>query len=171
MNRRNTAVVSIAPSSPDRAHLFAAHRLELVRLAVMWLGDSESAEDVVQDVFAALDTSRIANDALGYLRVAVANRARSQIRRRIVARRWLERQSLPETADQSPPTLTDHDIVVAIRALPARQRDVVILRYFLDWSVERTADVLGIHADAVRSSAYKALHTLRTRIGDPNDSR
>ncbi|WP_353649464.1 sigma-70 family RNA polymerase sigma factor [Nakamurella sp. A5-74] len=156
-------------SSPDREQLFAAHRLELVRLAMMWLGNIDSAEDAVQDVFVALDTTRIGNSPSSYLRAAVVNRARSQIRRGIVARRWLERQSPPATLDQSPPPLTDHDIVAAIRDLPTRQRDVVILRYFLDWSVERTADVLGVNAEAVRSSAYKALRTLRTRIGDFND--
>ncbi|MEJ7648232.1 MAG: sigma-70 family RNA polymerase sigma factor [Nakamurella sp.] len=129
----------------------------------------DSAEDAVQDVFVALDTTRIDGDPLSYLRAAVVNRARSQIRRGIVARRWLERQSPTATPDRSPPPLTDHDIVVAIRALPTRQRDVVILRYFLDWSVERTADVLGVHADAVRSSAYKALRTLRTRMENPDD--
>lgn len=133
----------------------------------MWLGDVESAEDTVQDVFAALEPGRITGDPLAYLRVAVLNRARSQVRRRIVARRWLERQGSAPLTDQPPPTVTDGDVVTAIRSLPDRQRDVVILRYFLDWSVERTAEVLGIRADAVRSSAYKALRMLRTRIGDP----
>ena len=159
--------MSTASPHPDRERLFAAHRLELVRLAVMWLGDVESAEDTVQDVFAALEPRRITGDPLAYLRVAVVNRARSQVRRRIVARRWLERQSPAPLTDQPPPAVTDGDVVAAIRSLPDRQRDVVILRYFLDWSVERTAEVLGIRADAVRSSAYKALRTLRIRIGDP----
>src|ERR1700684_3111480 len=71
--------------------LFRAHHLELVRLAVLIVGDLATAEDVVQDAFEQLHrrwrTLRKQSSALDYARSAVLNGSRSVLRRRIVARR------------------------------------------------------------------------------------
>ncbi|MSZ78312.1 MAG: hypothetical protein F2667_14500, partial [Actinobacteria bacterium] len=66
--------------------LYAAHRLSLVRLAILLVDDQASAEDVVQDAFAALlaraDGIQEPAAALGYLRTSVVNGSRSALRRR-----------------------------------------------------------------------------------------
>src|ERR1700723_130598 len=71
--------------------LFRAHHLELVRLAVLIVGDLATAEDVVQDAFEQLHrrwgTLRKQSSALDYARSAVLNGCRSVLRRRLVARR------------------------------------------------------------------------------------
>src|ERR1700744_4820345 len=75
--------------------LFRAHHLELVRLAVLMVGDMATAEDVVQDAFEQLHrrwkTLRKQSSALDYARSAVLNRSRSVLRRRSVARRHAAR--------------------------------------------------------------------------------
>ena len=74
-----------AARAVDIAELYAAHRVSLVRLAILLVDDLASAEDVVQDAFTALTRRRGALDdpskALGYLRVSVVNTSRSALRR------------------------------------------------------------------------------------------
>jgi DNA-directed RNA polymerase specialized sigma24 family protein len=68
----------------DLAELYAAHRLSLVRLALLLVDDRASAEDVVQDAFASLagrlHRVREPHAALGYLRTSVVNGSRSTLR-------------------------------------------------------------------------------------------
>jgi DNA-directed RNA polymerase specialized sigma24 family protein len=80
------------------ANLYAAHRLRLVRLAVMLVDDQETAEDVVQDVFAKLHRGwrlRDPDRALAYLQRAVVNASRSVLRRRRYVRRHVEPHEPP----------------------------------------------------------------------------
>src|SRR3984957_15659408 len=99
-----------APSTERRAHparyvteLFRAHHLELVRLAVLIVGDLATAEDVVQDAFEQLHrrwrTLRKQSSALDYARSAVLNGSRSVLRRRPVARRHAARISASSHQD------------------------------------------------------------------------
>src|ERR1700678_1571059 len=92
---RNRRLVPTEPA-PDRpaapvAALFREHHGELVRLALLMVGDLPTAEDVVQDVYARLHSrwSQIAapDAVLPYVRSAVLNGCRSVLRRRAVARR------------------------------------------------------------------------------------
>ncbi len=153
----------------DLESVFVSHYAELVGLARLWVGTVEAAEDVVQDTFAGLEPSRSVGSPLPYLRSAVANRARSAVRRRISERRALHRQlaiTLSAPTDSAAP---DETIVLAVRALPRRQRDVLILRFYLDWPTERVAHELGITPEAVRASTYRGLGQLRARITTGHD--
>ena len=73
--------------------LYSRHYRALVRLAVLLVRDVPTAEDVVQDSFAAMHDGwqrlRDADCALAYLRHAVLNRSRSVLRRRAVADKHL----------------------------------------------------------------------------------
>src|SRR5438309_4849853 len=92
MATRGAAGASAAADAADAAvaALFRTHRLGLVRLAVLLVDDRETAEDVVQDAFAALHRrwgSLTSEDAaLGYLRTCVVNGSRSVLRRRRTVR-------------------------------------------------------------------------------------
>lgn len=146
--------------------LYQAHALGLVRLAVIMTGDQASAEDIVQDAFLGLfrrwdglpDTSQ----PLAYLRASVLNGCRTALRRRS--------RTEPGAADTEPPgeagesaealaLLSEQQRAVAraIRQLPDRQREALVLRYYLDMSEEQTAQAMGISRGTVKSATSRAL--------------
>ena len=152
--------------------LFARHYARLVRLAAQLVDDPESAEDVVQDVFAALDPSRV-DDALPYLRRAVVNRSRSMLRRRRTARAFAGRATrieLGEPADSGAVRTAERTrLLAAIDALPRRQREAVVLRYYEDLPVTEIARTLDTTPSAISSALTRALDTLATTLGDRDD--
>lgn len=152
-------------ASTDVPELFRLHYLGLVRLAIRLVDDQESAEDLVQDVFAAL--ARRApefDDPLRYLRSAVIHRCRSLLRRRMVARAFWVRNPdrlVAEPADE--PTLRQSErqqMLQAIARLPRRQREVVVLRYYEDLPVAQIAAILNTTPGAVSSALKRALAAL-----------
>jgi RNA polymerase sigma-70 factor (sigma-E family) len=146
--------------------LFRVHHLELVRLAVLMVGDLATAEDVVQDAFEQLHrrwrTLRKQSSALDYARSAVLNGSRSVLRRRSVARRHEARISASrhQDADAAVGFEQRTELIDAFRSLPRRQREVLALRYYLDMSVADTATTLRISEGAVRSTASRGLDAL-----------
>lgn len=167
--------VHASVAGPDVAALYREHFLHLTRLAAMLVGDQESAEDIVQDVFARMhkrwrrlsDSTR----AERYLRVAVINGARTVLRRRRVAVRLL-----PNPPDDEKPAeqlalagLKARSVRAAVAKLPARQQEVILLRYLEDLSITETARVLGISSGAVKASAGRAMTNLATILGDDDD--
>jgi RNA polymerase sigma-70 factor (sigma-E family) len=152
--------------------LYRAQRLPLLRLAVLLTDDRATAEDVVQDAFLALQRRWPGVDpaaAAGYLRTSVVNGVRSLHRRRVVARRHL----LAVRAEDEPPadlalllTEDQREVVAALRTLPRRQREVLVLRYWSELSEAEIADALGIARGTVKSSASRALASLQRSLGD-----
>ena len=155
-------------ASPARyvTELFRAHHLELVRLAVLIVGDLATAEDVVQDAFEQLHrrwrTLRKQSSALNYARSAVLNGSRSVLRRRSVARRHEARISVSSHTDADAAAGFEQrsELIEAFRRLPARQREVLALRYYVDMSVADAAATLHISEGAVRSTASRGLDAL-----------
>ncbi len=147
----------------DVPELFRAHYLGLVRLALRLVDDQDSAEDVVQDVFAALRHPPTGN-AEAYLRAAVVNRCRSALRRRRTARVFAARRTVARTAEAADATslrrAEREGLLAAVRALPTRQREVVVLRYYEDLGVTEIADVLDTTPGAVSSALNRALAAL-----------
>ncbi|MFK3985384.1 SigE family RNA polymerase sigma factor [Micromonospora sp. NPDC050397] len=153
--------------------LFAAHYRPLVRLAALLLHDREAAEEVVQDAYVALHAHwprlREADRALAYLRVTVVNRSRSALRHRQVVRAHLAR-TRPEpdapSAEAGALALLRHDAVLAaLRALPTRQREAIVLRYYADLSEAETAEVMGVSRGAVKSHTSRGVAALRQSLG------
>ena len=146
--------------------LFRAHHLELVRLAVLMVGDLATAEDVVQDAFEQLHrrwrTLRNHSSALDYARSAVLNGSRSVLRRRSLARGHAARISASRHQDAAAAVGFEQrsELIEAFRRLPARQREVLALRYYVDMSVADAAAALHISEGAVRSTASRGLDAL-----------
>ncbi|UFN44267.1 SigE family RNA polymerase sigma factor [Nocardioides okcheonensis] len=146
--------------------LYAAHRLPLVRLAVLLVDDFASAEDVVQDAFAALarrpDAVRDPSKALAYLRTSVVNTARSALRRRRTARAYSPPHELsPPTPEDSAVLAEEHrEVIAALQTLAPRQREVLVLRYWSNLSEAEIARTLGISQGTVKSTASRALAAL-----------
>jgi RNA polymerase sigma factor (sigma-70 family) len=158
-------VLEVGVRDTDWAAVYDAHYVRLVRLAVNLVDDLHSAEDVVQDVFAAAQRAPLPDDPIAYLRTAVVNRARSVLRRRRVARAFGVRVTVAELADPADADMLRAErrtrILAAIAALPIRQREVVVLRYYEDLRVAEIATALGISAAAVSTSLARALDALK----------
>lgn len=151
-------------------HLYAAHYRSLVRLAALLLRDTPAAEEVVQDSFVAMHGAwrRLADPdrALAYLRQSVVNRARSALRHRTVAARHPPRPA-PDaaSAEHGAMLALEHAAVLAaLRLLPQRQREVLVLRYYADLSESDIADAIGISRGAVKSHASRGMAALRTTL-------
>lgn len=159
---------STVDTSPLEA-LYRANFRSLVRLAALVVDDVGTAEEVVQDAFVGtyLAWSRVDQaTALSYVRRAVLNGARSKLRRRGVARRWAERTRGPDDAAAAEIAGVDStvrgEVITAIRGLPDRQRECVLLRYYLDLSEAEIASTLGISPGTVKSSCHRALEKLQS---------
>ncbi|RKT02796.1 RNA polymerase sigma-70 factor (sigma-E family) [Streptomyces sp. 3211.6] len=153
--------------APTVSELYHAHRLSMVRLAVLLVDDLGTAEDVVQDAFTALyrrygEQIAEVDNALGYLRTAVVNTARSVLRRRRTARAWVP----PVTADvpsaEASVVLDEahREVLAALGRLTPRRRQVLVLRYWADLSEAEIAETLGISRGSVKSNASRALDAL-----------
>jgi RNA polymerase sigma factor (sigma-70 family) len=147
--------------APDRfGDVFFAHATRLCRLAAL-LGDDDP-EDVVQESFCKLYAARgrlLADDAkvVAYLNRIVVNEVRSRHRRRLVARRDAH---LLVTADVPDPTAGHGDrraVVEALAALPPRQREALVLRFWMDLPVAAIADAMGVRPGTVKSQISRGL--------------
>ncbi|MGV9266497.1 RNA polymerase sigma factor [Kitasatospora sp. NPDC003701] len=156
---------------PTLTDLYHAHRLGLVRMAVLLVDHQDLAEDVVQEAFTQLyqrhgEQLEDLDNALGYLRTSVVNGARSMLRRRKTAREYVP----PHEADA--PSAEDHAVLndehrrvlVALQELTSRQREVLVLRYWSDMSEAQIAETLGLSRGAVKSTASRALDALEKHL-------
>ena len=151
--------------------LYNEHYVRLVRLGVLLLGDVGRAEEVVQDCFVALHQrwSRLEGANLpAYLRRSVVNGCRSSHRHQRVVDRHLH--AVPGTAaGADEPVLADarrQIVLAALADLPRRQREVLVLRYYLDLSEREIAQTLGISQGAVKSHASRGAAALRVVLPD-----
>lgn len=163
--------IDAARHDADRAlsDLYAGHYTRLVRLAVLLVRDQELAEDVVQDAFVAVHQRwrRIdAATAPAYLAKSVVNRSRSALRHRTVAARHRP-EPFPDAAPADAAVLASAHraaVIDGLAALPGRQREVLALRYYLEYSEREIADALGISQGAVKSHASRGAATLRQTL-------
>jgi RNA polymerase sigma-70 factor (sigma-E family) len=145
--------------------LYQSHAVGLIRLAYLMLGDRPSAEDAVQDAFCGLyrHWDRLADPdrALAYVRTAVLNGCRSALRRRTLGRRLNTYQ--PPGASAEATALGNeerHEVLQAVRRLPDRQREALVLRFYLDLPEREIARIMGLRPGSVRSATHRALKTL-----------
>lgn len=160
----------------DLDRLYREHYPSLVRLASLLVDDVATCEELVQDAFVAVlrrsggwaDAAR----APAYLRSAVLNGARSQMRKRQVRRRWLRSVEPPRHAPAADGPALGHAetaaMLDALRALPERQREVLALRFYLDVSEAEIAATLGISPGSVKTHTHRGLATLAKRFEEEN---
>ena len=165
--------IDAASAQADRAlaDLYAGHYARLVRLGVLLLRDQALAEDVVQDAFVAVHQRwrRIdQGNAAAYLARTVVNRSRSALRHRTVVARHRP-DPLPDGAPADATVLAaEHRTAVldALADLPTRQREVLVLRHYLDYSEREIAAALGISQGAVKSHASRGAASLRRTLSE-----
>jgi len=176
--RPRAAPSGIAPGTTERAAdhavtvLYQSHYVALVREATLLVGDFATAEDVVQDCFIALHRAwwrvRDTSSALFYLRRSVINKSRSVLRRRAVADRHpaMPEPALPSAEESALAVVRLSSVRTALRALPVRQREVLVLRYYADLSETQIAAVMGISRGSVKMHAARARDALRAALAD-----
>jgi RNA polymerase sigma-70 factor (sigma-E family) len=151
--------------------LYNEHALGLIRFAHLLLGSRTGAEDVVHDAFCGLyrrwqhldDPAK----ALGYVRSSVLNGCRTVQRRNRLADRLVTYQPSAISAEAAALSGEERrEVVKALRRLPRRQREVLVLRYYLDLSDEQIAADLGISQATVRSARRRALLSLEHLLGE-----
>ncbi len=146
--------------------LFEAHYVSLVRMARLLVDDRETAEDVVMDAFTSLyrrwTAVRDPGDADRYLRSCVLNGARSQLRRRRLRRRHESGSPQQEAACDGHETneAVRSTMTQLLRTLPYRQRQVLVLRYFVDLTEAQIAYELGVSPGSVKTHASRGLAAL-----------
>jgi RNA polymerase sigma-70 factor (sigma-E family) len=163
--------------------LYQAHALSLARLALVMLGDAAAAEDVVQDAFLGLYRrwGRLTHPsaALPYLRTSVLNGCRTALRRR--ARHGFLSDGTDahaaafagpaqESAEATVMHGEEHQVVLAaIRLLPARQREALVLRYYLDLTEDQTAEAMQVSRGTVKSATSRAIAAVGRTLGAPDN--
>jgi DNA-directed RNA polymerase specialized sigma24 family protein len=152
--RGNGAAVPPGSYGDPVSALYEEHYAPLVRLAALLVRDTATAEEIVQDSFVAVAAAwrrRDTDGAMDVLRQSVLDRSRSALRHGIT----------PAPAATRPPPGSP-PLLAALGALPARQREVLVLRYYANLSEEQAADAIGISRAAVRRHATRANAALRT---------
>lgn len=153
------------------AALHRTHYRSLVRLAALLLDDVGASEEVVQDAFVQLQLRwrRLADPhrAPAYLRSSVLNGARSRLRHRQVGARHLQPVPAPAPSAEAGALATDaHDhMMSALARLPARQREALVLRFYLELSEAEMAAAMGISAGSVKTHVHRGLAALNTYLG------
>ena len=145
--------------------LYQGHAMSLIRLAYLMLGDRAAAEDAVQDAFCGLyrQWDRLADPgrALGYARTAVLNGCRSALRRRATSRQLTQYQPPAASAETAVLGREERaEVMRAVRRLPGRQREALVLRFYLDLPEQEIAQVMGLRPSSVRSATTRALRAL-----------
>jgi DNA-directed RNA polymerase specialized sigma24 family protein len=146
---------NVAAPPPERdadealAEFYRAHYRSLTRLATLLAGDGAAAEEIVRDAFVAMHGAwrrlRGGDRALRYLQETVVRRSRS----RPAAR----------PAGQRP------DLVAALRALPAPQREALVLRYYADMPESLIASLMGTSIRAVSGHIACGMSALEAALG------
>lgn len=154
--------------------LYRAHALPLVRMATLLVGDAAVAEEAVQESFVALYArwqqadlvyDQASEWALSYLRRSVVNRSRSILRYRAATDYWHGplgcAPDLPSAEEETVNLLERSAVIGEILALPARQREALVLRYYCDLPETAIAEIMGISKGAVKSHTARAMTALR----------
>lgn len=144
------------------AELFHTHYHPLVRIAALLISDTVAAEDIVQAAFASLQRA--------WPQPGGADRALMYLRRNMIrgTRSWertpVGRNSQPGGAPHAPwPGHSIHEtlLMAALGALPGRQREALVLRYYAEWPDAQIAAAMGISSRGVANHIARGISTLR----------
>ncbi|MEV0382823.1 SigE family RNA polymerase sigma factor [Nonomuraea sp. NPDC050643] len=151
----------------DFGAFVAARATSLLRVAYLACGDETEAEDLLQTALERTykNWDRVRHSSPEpYVRRVIINAAISRARRRAILK-IIPMYSPPETSARATDLDLRHVLMEALRALPPRQRAVVVLRYWEDFSETQTAEVLGCTVGTVKSQTSKAMAKLRSALG------
>jgi RNA polymerase sigma-70 factor (sigma-E family) len=170
-------VVTAAPRRPEAAAavtaIYQVHAAGFRKLAMVMLGDLRAAEDVVQDAFCGLyrrwhhldDPAK----ALQYVRSAVLNSCRTHLRTRGRTQRRdlsLAHSDAPSAEEGALLAEEHREVLAALRRLPPRQREALVLKYYLGLSEADIAATMAVSPGTVKSTTSRALSALGRLLGE-----
>ncbi len=151
----------------DFARIYANERDRLIRGLAIAIGDDALASEAVDEAFTralhrwhAVGTFE---EPEAWIYRTARNWANSRFRRRSRDRRFAAKIARPDSIEHDTP---DPELAHALGQLPADQRNVLVLRYYLDWTIEAAADALEISPGTVKSRTSRALNELNRLLGD-----
>jgi RNA polymerase sigma factor (sigma-70 family) len=158
--------------------LYRSHRARVFRLCRLLLVDTEEAADVTHDVFLRAEKAerqaRSPEDWPAWITRVAVNACHDR-RRSAWWRSWRRAgASLDDDAAGAGPTPEEESarnerqarVWTALRRLPARQREVFVLRHLEGLSTTEVAETLGIATGSVKRHLFRAVHGLRAALGD-----
>ncbi len=156
-------------SETDVEDLFRARYLEMVRLAGL-LG-ADDPEDIAQEAFLRLMNARPQLDdreaALPYLRAIVCNLTRNRHRHLRVVRQRTPAGVNEGSSEQAAIVAEDHrEVIAALAGLPARRREAIVLRYWLDLPEREIAAAMGVSPGTVKSHVSRGMAALAQALGE-----
>ncbi len=171
----------VAPNSraiaacPYRAEFDAFARRaspSLLRCAYVLSGDRGHAEDLLQMTLwrtaRRWPSARESPEAYAHRVLVNLSRDRRRDQRRRPTEAPESDHRVTAAGDQIEELVAREAMTQAVRCLPARQREVVVLRFFLDLSVTETAAVLGASEGTVKSHTARALARMRELLAEPD---
>lgn len=147
-------------------HMVEQHQATLLRTCYVILRDYALAEDAVQETFLkayrAMDSFRGDCSEKTWLMKIAVNTCRDM--KRLAWFRWLDRRITPEQLPQAsiPFELRDDHVTLSIMRLPYREKEVLLLYYYQDMTLEEIGRALGLSASAISSRLTRAREKLRT---------
>ncbi|MDQ1436656.1 MAG: hypothetical protein QOK43_285 [Acidimicrobiaceae bacterium] len=160
MTPEAVSVTEASSATESFDSFFRAQHDGLVRLAHLLTGTPSEAEELVQEALLATHQrwDGLDNPA-GFVRRVLINLCHSHHRRRFLERRHAQGTrlacELPQEIDET---------WSVIKALPAKQRAVLVLRFYEDMTVDNIADVLGLPAGTVKSQIHRSLARLKETL-------
>lgn len=163
--------VSVLPTEIVVGALFEEHAHQLVRLARLFVDDRNAAEDLVQEAFIRLarsaDRIEKPEKAAAYLRSIVLNLCRDHNRRGLVSlRHHMPADDVQATFEDEVVLRDDQrEVVDAVRSLPLRQRDCVVLRHYFELGIAEIAETLSISENSVKTHLKRGMAALARMLG------
>jgi RNA polymerase sigma-70 factor (sigma-E family) len=141
----------------DVAALFRVRYLDMVRLAGL-LG-ADDPEDIAQEAFARLMHKHPGlDDPVPYLRAIVCNLTRNRHRHLRVVRAKTPGEVPEPSSEHAAIVREEHaEVIAALATLPARRREAIVLRYWLDLSEREIAAAMGVSVGTVKSQISRGL--------------
>jgi RNA polymerase sigma-70 factor (ECF subfamily) len=141
----------------------------LVAAVALVCGSRPAAEDAVQEALLRAWERSEKGEAIESLNAWATtvslNVARSGLRRLMAERRARSRLAATALPGESP-TSDRVDVERALAALPRRQREAVVLRYYLQMDTREVSEILGVHEGTVKSTLFRARTALATALGE-----
>ena len=153
--------------------LYRQEAVSLVRLARLFTDDRTGAEDIVQEAFIRLyhaaDRIRDKERSAAYLRSIVLNLARDHNRRGLLSLRHqdslFDRGTAEMPEERVVRTESENEVIEALNALSPRQRDCLVLRFYMDLTEKQIAETLAISPNSVKTHCQRGMAVLSIVLG------